>query len=146
MMGLLDRRDRVADDWTESPLAQGQPKPYLRRPSDYWRSNCYAGISPFDPSQVADGDLGTTDDGDAGFHISSDNAMFGVDYPHPETIFPRVMDQARRLADMPNVSDADARKVLYQNAADVYHLDLDRLQPHFDRVGFELDEAVAAPA
>jgi len=38
------------------------------------------------------------------------------------------------------------RKVLYENAADVYHLDLEALQPHFDRVGFELDEPVTASA
>ena len=37
------------------------------------------------------------------------------------------------------------RKVLYENAADVYHLDLEALQPHFERVGFEVDEPVAAP-
>ena len=47
---------------------------------------------------------------------------------------------------MPNVTEADARKVLYENAAEVYHLDLAALQPQFDRVAFELDEPVAVPA
>ena len=72
--------------------------------------------------------------------------MFGVDYPHPESIVPNVIDNARLLAAMPKVTEADARKVLFENAADVYHLDLDALQPTFERVAFELDVPVAAPA
>ena len=72
--------------------------------------------------------------------------MFGVDYPHPESIVPNVIDNARLLAAMPEVTEADAWKVLYENAAEVFHLDLAALQPHFDRVAFELDEAVPAPA
>ena len=43
-----------------------------------------------------------------GFAIRSDNAMFGVDYPHPETIFPSAIDQARALAANAHVTeDAD---------------------------------------
>jgi predicted TIM-barrel fold metal-dependent hydrolase len=146
MIGLLDRRERLADDWTEFAQTLGQSKPYSRLPSEYWRSNCYAGISPFDPSQLSAGDLSSADRAADGFAIHSDNAMFGVDYPHPESIVPRVITNARLLAAMPNVTEADARKVLYENAAEVYHLDLAALQPQFDRVGFELNEAVAAPA
>ena len=80
---------------------------------------------------MAAGDLGGADGADAGFTIHSDNAMFGVDYPHPESIFPNAMD-TRLLAAMPHVTEADARKVLYENAAEVYHLDLAALQPNFD--------------
>ena len=52
MIGLLDRREQVMDDWTEFGLTLGQMKPYSRMPSEYWLSNCYAGISPFHPSQI----------------------------------------------------------------------------------------------
>jgi hypothetical protein len=90
--------------------------------------------------------LGKSDGQDTEFVLHSDNAMFGVDYPHPESIVPNVIENARLLAAMPKVTEADARKVLYENAAEVYHLDLDALQPHLDRVGFELDEALPAPA
>ncbi len=38
------------------------------------------------------------------------------------------------------VSDADARKVLYENAAAVYGFDVDRLRPDVERVGFRLDD------
>jgi predicted TIM-barrel fold metal-dependent hydrolase len=136
----------MADDWTEFAQAFAHGKPYTRLPSEYWRSNCYAGISPFHPMQVEAGDLSGADGADDGFRIHSDNAMFGVDYPHPESIFPAAIDNARLLAAMPNVTEADVRKVLYENAAEVYHLDLAALRPYFDLVAFELDAAVATPA
>jgi predicted TIM-barrel fold metal-dependent hydrolase len=146
MIEMLDQRARYADDWSPFILSLGQSKPYSRLPSEYWASNCYAGISPFSPTQVSPSALGSADKAEGGFTIHSENAMFGVDYPHPETIFPNVIDNARLLAGMPHVSEADARKVLYENAAAVFHLDLEALQPQFDRLGFELDEAVPAPA
>ena len=89
---------------------------------------------------------GSADRAEAGFTIHSENAMFGVDYPHPESIFPNVIDNARLLAAMPQVTEADARKVLYENAAEVFHLDLAALQPEFDRVGFDLDDLTSTPA
>ena len=146
MIELLDQRARIADDWTEFVQSLGQSLPFSRLPSEYWQSNCYAGISPFHPSQVSAGALGSSDGAEAGFTIHSENAMFGVDYPHPESIFPNVIDNARLLAGMPHVTEADTRKVLYENAAEVFHLDLAALQPEFDRVGFELDDLTKTPA
>ena len=93
------------------------------------------------------GDGLTSDTGDdAGFTIHSENAMFGADFPHPESIVPEVKERAREFAAMPQITESDVRKVLYENAASVFHLDLEALQPEFDRLGFELDEAVPAPA
>ena len=57
MMNLLDGRERAADDWTDFAESLRQAKPYSRLPSEYWKTNCYAGISPFHPSQVTAGDL-----------------------------------------------------------------------------------------
>ena len=58
MIDLLDGRAGArADDWTEFAESMRQAKPYSRLPSEYWRTNCYAGISPFHPSQLASGDL-----------------------------------------------------------------------------------------
>lgn len=142
MMQLLDQRARRADDWTPFILSLGQSMPYSRLPSEYWATNCYAGISPFHPDQVSPGSLGSATGADEAFTIHSDNAMFGVDYPHPESIFPNVIENARALAEMPQVTEADARKVLYENAAQVFGLDLDALRADIDRVGFELDETV----
>jgi predicted TIM-barrel fold metal-dependent hydrolase len=143
MMNMLDTRARMADDWTEFAEMMGATNQLQRLPSEYWRSNCYAGISPFHPSMVGeelDRDTGT----DTSFRIHSDNAMFGADFPHPESIVPMVKQNVRAFAAMPHVTDADVRKVLYANAADVFHLDLDALQPTFERVAFDVDEAVPA--
>jgi predicted TIM-barrel fold metal-dependent hydrolase len=145
MMTMLDGRARMRDDWTEFAQAMGARNEVKKLPSDYWRSNCYAGISPFHPSMVGDGLSSDTGD-DAGFTIHSENAMFGADFPHPESIVPEVKERAREFAAMPQVTDGDVRKVLYKNAAEVFHLDLDALQPTFDAVAFEIDEAVPAHA
>jgi len=147
VMALLDSRASIGDEWTAFAPADDRPKHAPRLPSDYWRTNCLAGISPFLPSQISIDKLGSVQDGPLeGFAIRSDNAMFGVDFPHPETIFPSVMDQARSLVSNPHVTDEDARKVLFENAASLYDFDLTALQPHIDRVGFELDDLAAIPA
>ena len=137
VMALLDGRATIGDEWTEFAPSMGRP--FTRLPSEYWNTNCYAGISPFLPSQISLDHLGSDHDQPLeGFSIRSDNAMFGVDYPHPETVFPSVSDQAAALVTNPHVTEADARKVLYENAAALYHFDMRALQPHIDRVGFEL--------
>ena len=59
-----------------------------------------------------------------GFHIGADNAMFGVDYPHFESIVPNTMEKVAGLAGDPSVTDDDARKILFDNAAEVYGFDL----------------------
>jgi Amidohydrolase len=64
--------------------------------------------------------------------------MFGVDYPHFESIFPATRDQVTELLADPSISEAAVRKILYQNAADVYGFDLGRLEPEIERVGFDL--------
>src|SRR5215213_767059 len=58
MMDLLDQRERVMDDWTEFAQTLREAKPYSRLPSQYWLTNCYAGISPFHPAQIVASALG----------------------------------------------------------------------------------------
>ena len=72
--------------------------------------------------------------------------MFGVDYPHFESIFPDTMEHVATLVGNPHVTEDDARKILYENAAEVYAFDLAALQPTIDEWGFELDDLVPAPA
>jgi predicted TIM-barrel fold metal-dependent hydrolase len=138
VMEILDQRMSIGDEWTEfAPFFGPEGVPYKRLPSEYWATNCYAGISPFMPTQISLDRLGSAHDEPLkGFAIRSDNAMFGVDYPHPETIFPSAMDQARALATNPHVTEDDTRKVLFENAAALYHFDLDALKPHIERVAF----------
>src|SRR5262249_7406018 len=139
VMAVLDMRASIGDEWTEFAPAFAGSKPYTRLPSEDRGTKCYAGSSPFLPTQIALDRLGSAQDQPVeGFAIRSSNAMFGVDYPHPESIFPLAIDQARALAANPHVTEDDTRKVLFENAAGVYHFDLAALQPHIERVGFDL--------
>ena len=63
--------------------------------------------------------------------------MFGVDYPHFESIFPNTSDAVASLVDDPTVTDEIARKILCDNAARIYGFDLAALAPAIERAGFE---------
>jgi hypothetical protein len=78
-----------------------------------------------------------------GLHIGAEAAMFGVDYPQFESIFERNMGEVATLVATPGVNDADVHKILLENAAKVYNFDLEALQPHIDRAGFEVAEVRA---
>ena len=72
--------------------------------------------------------------------------MFGVDYPQYESIFERTMSEVARLVTTPGLTDADAKKILLENAVAVYGFDVAALQPHIDRAGFDLDDVRADAA
>jgi predicted TIM-barrel fold metal-dependent hydrolase len=145
VMEQLDKRMQMGDEWTDFAEFMRSHGTLSRLPSEYWRSNCYAGISPFHPAQLSIDDLGTKDvPDDAGFRIDSGNAMFGVDYPHFESIYPSTLDHVATLVGNPHVTESDARKILYENAAELFHVDLDTLAPHIETIGFELDDVVPA--
>jgi predicted TIM-barrel fold metal-dependent hydrolase len=136
---LLDGRDRRGDDWADAAGSFPGDREYRRLPSDYVRSNCFLGISPFVPA------LATVIGSEAEPSlIGAGNAMIGVDYPHPETVFPRLVGAVKEFAARPDVTAATVQKVLCGNAAELYHLDLDALQPHVERVGVDLGEGVPA--
>jgi predicted TIM-barrel fold metal-dependent hydrolase len=140
----FDQRVRMGDDWTEFARFLQRDRAFSRLPSEYWASNCYAGISPFHPLQLPLEKFGSKyNAGPDEFVIRSENSMFGVDYPHFESIYPSTMDQVAGLVREPNISPEDAARVLFKNAAAVYGFDLVALQAHVDRVGFDLDEVVA---
>lgn len=142
----FDRRVHMGDDWTEFAAYLQRARAFSRLPSEYWATNCYAGISPFHPTQLPLSKIGSGYDVQPGeFVIRSDQAMFGVDYPHFESIYPATMDQVASLLAEPAVTERDAEKILFGNAAAVYGFDLAALQPHIERVGFELDKVSAAP-
>jgi hypothetical protein len=88
-------------------------------------------------------DLDADAGNDTSFRIHSDNAMFGADFPHPESLVPMVQENARTFAAMPPLTEADVRRVLNETAAEVFHLARAALQPTFDRVAFDLDDSVA---
>lgn len=141
VMDLLDRREKMGDDWTDFAETLRRVKPYARLPSDYWRSNCFIGLSPFTTEQLELDTFGSAGLGETkGFAIRSDNSMIGVDYPHPETVYPGLFRQVKALVDHPGVTHGDARKVFFENAAQLFRFDLAHLRPHMERVGFEFGD------
>jgi predicted TIM-barrel fold metal-dependent hydrolase len=143
----IDKTLLWSDDWMAFAKFLKRIKPFTKLASEYFASNCFVGVSPFTPRQLSNSELLGKDAEQQpvdGFHIGADNAMFGVDFPHFESIFPNTLDEVVTLTNDPCVSDEDARKILYGNAAKVYGFDLDALQPHIDKVGFELDDPMSA--
>jgi predicted TIM-barrel fold metal-dependent hydrolase len=137
----FDRRVLRGDDWTAFAAYLNRERAFSRLPSEYWAANCYAGISPFHPSQLPLGKLGSGYDAAPGeFALRGDQVMFGVDYPHFESIYPSTMDQVAALLAEPAVTAADAEKILFGNAARVYGFDPAVLRPHVERVGFTPQE------
>jgi predicted TIM-barrel fold metal-dependent hydrolase len=142
VMQLLDQRDMVGDDWADDASQSHSPlalkRPYSRLPSDYLRTNVFIGISPFAKGLVG---ADAFDDGKERRLITTENAMAGADYPHPETALPWLRDTVQRFAALPGITAEGARKVIYGNAAALYGIDLSQLQPHIERVGFDIGPA-----
>ena len=141
----LDRRLQWGDDWTGWAKTLQRQRTFTRLARDYWADNCVAGISPFTIDQVPMEELARPCADYDAFAIGCDNAMFGVDYPHFESIFPGTAAQVADLVGHPSISAEVARKIMCENAARVYGFDLERLQPDIERVGFEVESAAAAP-
>src|SRR5262249_35105716 len=108
-------------------------------------SNCFIGVSPFDARQIPMEQLVGKDADQRplpGFHIGADSAMFGLDYPHFESIVPNAKEKVAGLAGDPSVTEVDTRKILFDNAPDVCGFGRALLQPQVDRVGLEIDDLV----
>jgi predicted TIM-barrel fold metal-dependent hydrolase len=146
---VIEQLDSYLDpttDWMGFAAMMGRERSCGRLPSEYFGTNVFVGVSPFTPMQLSfDRLLGKDDQRDdlPGFHVGVDAVMFGVDYPHYESIYNRSMGEVATLLTAPGVTEADARKILLTNAADALDFDLAALQPHIDRVGFDIDDVVA---
>ena len=81
-----------------------------RRPTEYFRSNVYV-MTWFERSawKVID-DIGV------------DNVMVMTDVPHPTALYPHNREHFAKVTE--HMSDADRRKVLQENAAELYRLEL----------------------
>ena len=135
----LDRRLQWGDDWTGWAKTLQRQRTFTRLARDYWADNCFAGISPFTIDQVPLDDLARPSADYDNFAIGCDNAMFGVDYPHFESIFPGTASQVADLVGHPSISAEVSRKILWENAARVYGFDPVALQPDIERIGFDVD-------
>jgi hypothetical protein len=148
IMRKLDARMALVDSWTAFASVMGRKNPLDRKPTDYWGTNIWAGISPFSveqaPIEQVVGEIGGP--ADRPFCFGTGRSMFGVDYPHFEAIWPETNAAVAALVGHPNVTEGDARKVLYENAATLYGFDLEALQPDFERVGFTMEDVLSPVA
>jgi predicted TIM-barrel fold metal-dependent hydrolase len=135
----LDRRLSWGDDWTGWAATLQSMRQFTGSARDYWSANCFAGISPFTDNQVPLEELARPSAEYHPFAIGCDNAMFGVDYPHFESVFPETKAQVDALVHHPSITAEVSRKILCENAAQVYGFDLAFLGPAIERVGFEVD-------
>jgi predicted TIM-barrel fold metal-dependent hydrolase len=149
MRAVIENLDMVLDptnDWMGFAKMMGRERVFERQPSEYFGTNVFVGVSPFTPRQLPLNDLvGKDERGDAlpGFHIGADAAMYGVDYPHFESIFNRNIGEVATLLSTPGVTEEDAEKIMLTNAAKALDFDLSALRPHIDRVGFEVSDVMS---
>jgi hypothetical protein len=135
----LDRRLNWGDDWTGWAQTLQRMRQFTGSAREYWAANCLAGISPFTEDQVPLDELARPSADYEVFAIGCDNAMFGVDYPHFESVFPATKVRVDALVQHPSISAEVARKILSGNAARLYGFDLVSLAPDVERVGFDID-------
>ena len=142
----LDRTLGSSDDWMAFARFMNRERTVSKKASEYIGQNCFIGVSPFDPRQLPIDELIGRDSDQKpldGFHIGPDAAMFGVDYPHFESFVPHTFEKVTVLAENPSVTEEDVQKVLFDNAAELYDFDRRLLQPHIDRMGFEVEDVLA---
>jgi predicted TIM-barrel fold metal-dependent hydrolase len=104
-----------------------------RPPSEYWYRQCYVGASLLSRDEVSLRD-----------QIGVKNMMYGVDYPHPEGSWMRTKEWFQQIFGETGISETDLRRILGENAIEVYDLDVKQLLPIADRVGPSYDEIVNA--
>jgi predicted TIM-barrel fold metal-dependent hydrolase len=85
-----------------------------RSPWEYWERNCAV-----TPSFMRASDLDVCD------RVGSRKTMFGSDYPHAEGTWPNTLDFLRVVLN--DISEADARAILGDNAIQFYGLDREYL-------------------
>ena len=130
----LERMDNLHNSMVRGRIGEiGMPDsgPLPHKPSDYFKRNCFLGSSFPSPKQAA-----------SFREIGIDKCMWGSDYPHNEATSPFSIESIRHS--FVGWDEADLRKVLAENAASVYHVDLEALQPIADRIGPTVAE-IATP-
>jgi len=102
------------------------------RPSEYWARNCWAGMSLASKAEVGLRDT-----------IGTDKMMFGVDFPHVESSFPKTLGVLQALTE--DLSETETRDFLGLNAARLWDLDVDALAPVVHDVGFDIAQVRCPP-
>ena len=146
----MDKRLGMGDDWMSFAKFLGRDKGFTKLTSESTGPrNCYAGLVAVQRDvgvlgiDEIIGEAGTTNP-DGSFALGAERCMFGVDYPHFETLYPDVPQAIAGFVHDPRVTESHARQVLYQNVAKVFGFDLDALRPDIERVGFTTEDVLGA--
>ena len=103
------------------------------KPSDYFHRNCFLAASTPGVEDIA-----------RRHDVGIGNLLWGNDLPHPEGTFPHTRKWIReRFHDVP---PDEARRILGENAVELYQLDRDELAPITERIGPTVDEVHGAGA
>jgi predicted TIM-barrel fold metal-dependent hydrolase len=125
---MLKEYDSIYEFWGNAHIRKVLP----RRPSEYFASNCFVGASFMSRIECeARGELGTR------------AFMWGSDYPHEEGVWPDTKTSLRWTFGC-GVPGAELRRMLGENAARCYGLDIGELKPVADRIG-PTEEELRAP-
>lgn len=116
VINRLQQFTGMGNDWTGFARSMNREPTMSRSPLEYWASNCHAGLSPFNSTMVPIEDFARTDVGSE-FFIGADKAMFGVDYPHFESIWPVTKETVQGTLGWIGVPEVEARKILMENPA-----------------------------
>ncbi|MCV7280188.1 amidohydrolase family protein [Mycolicibacterium flavescens] len=108
---------QLLDSWFEE-----RETPLTMRPSEYWARNCFATPSSIHKVEVEARDA-----------IGAERLMLGIDYPHPEGMWPDTWNWIRVAFD--GVPENEARMILGENAMRAFPVDAQRLQAVADRIG-----------
>ena len=95
--------------------------------TEYFQQNVWMGVSFPQRSDIA-----------AARELGIEKFMWGSDFPHDEGTHPYTREHLRQL--FSDWSDADLRKVLAENAADVYDFDRAALAPMAEQFGPSVEE------
>ncbi len=91
-------------------------------PSFYARRNCWYGASAASPREISDRET-----------VGVERICWGTDYPHYEGTYPYTRKSLRHT--FHDVSPAEVRLMLGENAAKLYGFDLAALAPLAARIG-----------
>ncbi|MGC0367522.1 putative TIM-barrel fold metal-dependent hydrolase [Rhodococcus sp. 27YEA15] len=132
VLGALARMDH---SWTNSELKRDIRDVVKMRPSEYWARQGFLGSSIFSRAEIgARGEIGV------------DKMMIGIDFPHSEGAWRHgTLRYLQATFGAEGVAPAEAERMLYGNAAQLYGFDVAALGPVVERSGLDLDEVLTAP-
>ena len=138
----LDALHAFYDSKRDEPLNKALLEQVPRLPSEYMAHNVFVGASFASPYEVHE----------AVEHGMASQLLWGTDYPHLEGTFvyrdERALPSVTRLSlrnTFCDVPTADARRMIGENAIEVYNLDRDALQQIAEQIDALTDEELATP-